>query len=150
MKRLLMISLMALFVLGLPLTAFASRRDYIEERLDEWLEYADDEGYEVIDWDIDELDEDSVITYTIELERGSYVVLAEGGRNITDLDLRAWTEDDYDDDEDPFVEDTLDDNIPVLEFDVRSSETILIEVSVYEFERGEDEGYYCILIMEED
>jgi hypothetical protein len=77
-------------------------------------------------------------------------VIAEGGMNIADLDAAAYYEDDYEDGEDPFVEDILDDNYPILEFDLRHSETIIVEVWVAEYEEDEDNGYYCILFAEED
>jgi hypothetical protein len=149
MNRVLLVGMMALFLLALPLTAYAGR-DYIEGVLEEWTEYAEDEGYELIDWDIDELDDETAITYTLELDRGEYWVVAEGGRNVEDLDLRAYYWDDYDEGDDPFVEDELADNYPMLEFELRQPDTVVIEVFAYEFDPGEDEGYYCILFAEQN
>lgn len=149
MKRPLLISLLAIFILSLPLTAFAGRRDYIEEVLDYWIDYCDDEGYDVFDSDIDMIDDETVITYTTELGRGDYLVIAEGGERIVDLDMAAWYEDEYEDGEEAFVEDLLDDNYPILEFSLRRPETIVIEIWVHEFERHEDSDYFCILIAEE-
>jgi hypothetical protein len=148
MKRALMIGLLAVFILGLPLTALASRRDYIEEVLDYWIDYAEDEGYDVFDSDISRIDDETFITYTVDLERGDYLIIAEGGEHIVNLDMAAWYEDDYEDGEESFVQDLLEDNYPVLEFSLKQSETIVVEVWVEEFERHEDSDYFCILIAE--
>lgn len=149
MNRVLIAGFAALVLLALPMTAYAGR-DYIEGVLEEWIEYAEDEGYDVIDWDIDKLDEETVITYTLDLDSGEYFVVAEGGRDIEDLDLRAYYWDDYDDGDEPFVQDELVDNYPMLEFELRYPDTVVVEVFVYEFDPGEDDGYYCILFAEED
>jgi hypothetical protein len=151
MKKSWLIALAVLFILSLPLAALSAGRgadddeEYIEDVLDEWWEEAEDQGYEVIDWAIDEIDDDTYITYTIDLTRGEYVIVAEGGIGIVNLDMAAWYEDEYDDGDDPFVEDTLDDNYPMLEFELRRSETIVVEVWVEEWERRTDEGLFCIL-----
>ncbi len=151
MKKAIMIGIITAFILSISLTASASRRSYIDHVLDEWIELAVDEDLEVVDYDIDSLDEDySIISYTLDLPRGDYWIVAQGGENITDLDLAAYYEDEYEDDEDPFVADNFDDNYPILEFSLRGYETIVVEVIAWEFERGEDEGYYCILFCEED
>jgi hypothetical protein len=150
MKKFFFIGFVAFLFLALPLMAFASRRGDIEDTLDEWISYAEDEDYTVLDTDYDELNGDDVITYTIDLEEGDYAVLAEGGENIADLDLKGYYQDDYDDGDDPFIEDVLDDNVPILEFSLRHSETIVIEVFAYEYDEDEDNGYYCILFLQEE
>ncbi len=150
MKRALLTFMLVLFVLTIPMSALAGRRSEIEDILDEWMEKAEDEGLDVFDWDIDVLDEDNYyVTYTIELDRGDYAVVAQSDSSIVDIDMAAWYEDEYDDGEDPFEEDTYEDNYPIVEFSLRRTETIVIEIWAVEFDRGEDEGYYCILIAEE-
>jgi len=158
MKKAIFILVTLFIILSLPITSLAAGRgrddddadEYIEDVLDDWWDQAEDEGYEVLDWDIDEIDDETIITYTIDLNRGSYVIVAEGGLNIENLDMAAWYEDDYEDGDDSFIEDLLDDNYPMLEFELRRSETIVIELWVEDWERREDEGLYCILFAAEE
>ncbi|HDS31097.1 MAG TPA: hypothetical protein ENN67_08650, partial [Firmicutes bacterium] len=126
MKKAVFWAFLAIFVIGLPLTAFAGRRDYIEDVLDEWIDYAEDEGYEIIDWDIDQIEEGYTMTYTLELGRGSYWIVAESDYNILDIDLAVFYEDDYEDGEPPFAEDVMEDNYPMLEFELRRRATVVI------------------------
>lgn len=149
MKKYLLTGLLAAFLLCIPLNAFAGSRDYVEDLLDEWWDYAEDENYEIIDWDIDVIDDETIITYTIDLDRGYYVFIAEGGENIVNLDMAAWYQDEYDDGDEPFAEDTYDDNYPIIEFELRNSDTIVIELWVDEFSRRVHEDYYCILFAKE-
>jgi hypothetical protein len=151
MQRILILSVLALFILTLPLVAFASRRSDIEDALDYWTDYADDEGYVVLDSDIDTLDEDEPsVYYTIDLEAGEYVIVAESGEEIENLDMAVYYEDDYEDGDDSFVEDTYDDNFPICEFELDDDETIVVELWVEDFARHEDNGYYCILFTMQD
>jgi hypothetical protein len=151
MNRILLTSLLAIFLLSLPLASFASRRSDIEDSLDEWSNYAEDEGYTIIDTDIDQIDDETYMTYTIDLERGSYSILAQGAEDIINLDMAVYYEDDYEnEDPEPFVEDTYDDNYPIVEFELRHAETIVVEIWVEEFARHVDEDYYCILFAQEE
>lgn len=146
-----MLGLMAAMILLLPLAASANAdRDNVEELLDEWITYAEDEGYTVLDQKVDRVDEETYMIYTIELDPGTYNFLAQGGDNIVDLDMFGYYEDDYDDGDDPFVEDTYGDNYPLLEFTLEDPETIVVEVSAVEFAEDEDRGYFCILFCQEN
>jgi hypothetical protein len=150
MKKYLLMAVFACIIIGLPIIAYANAdRDNVNDLLDQWLDYADENDYNVLDNDVDRVDEDTNMIYTIDLEEGDYVIFAQGGDNIRDLNLFGYYQDDYDDGDDPFIEDTLDDNIPVLEFTLEHSETIVVVVSGERFARGEDRGYYCILFCEE-
>ena len=146
MKKTLIMAALAIFILSLPLTSMASRRSDIEDALDFWIDYAEDEGYEVVDTDIDmfSVDEDDIY-YTITLDPGEYAVVAESGEDILDIDMEAYYEDDWEDGDDPFTSDVLDDNYPIVEFELDRTETIIIRIWVIDYARNQDDGYYCIL-----
>lgn len=152
MKRLsAMLGLAVGMLLLLPLAVSANAdRDNVEELLDEWIDYFEDEDYTVLDTDVAEVNEDTVMTYTIDLRRGHYVILAQGGDNIEDLNLYGYYEDDYEDGDDPFISDEMDDNLPILEFDVNRSDTFVIVAVGESFARRRDSGYFCILFCKED
>jgi hypothetical protein len=146
MKKTLILAFLTIFFLTIPLASFASRRSDIEDALDYWIQYADDENFEVLDTDIDMLSEDEFdIYYTITLDPGSYAFVAQTGEDIPNIDMAAFYEDDYNNGEDPFITDTFDDNYPVLEFDLDRTETIIVELWVVDWARRSDDGYYCIL-----
>jgi hypothetical protein len=150
MKRfLLMMSIMIAIIIALPFAASANAdRDNVEALLDEWLDYADQEDFNVLDSDVDTVDTETIMTYTIDLEEGDYIIFAQSGDNIVDLNLAGYHKDDYDEGNDPFIEDTLDDNVPVLEFTLRHARTLVVTVTPAEFARHKDSGYFCIIFAE--
>jgi hypothetical protein len=116
--------------------------DYIQEQMAWYMDMVQDERYEMIFDEINILDEYEPYTTRITLGRGDYIVYAEGGLGIADLDLRVYDEDGY-----IVAEDTMVDNIPRCEFSVRHSMTFEIEIDPYEMESGWDEGYYLLVIV---
>ena len=144
-KYLLMVVIAGIFI-GLPIIAYANAdEDNVNDLLSQWLDYADENDYTVIDTAVDQVDTETNMIYTIDLHKGDYIIFAQGGDNIVDLNLRGFYQDDYDNGDDPFIEDTLDDNIPVLEFTLDEADTIVVEVSGNDFARHRDQGYFCIL-----
>ncbi len=140
MKQTLFITgiLMALMLVSLP--AFAGSRDYIEDMLDDWVEFTEDEGYEVIYTDIDMIDVDHTIVYTFELEPGMYMFMAEGGKDVEDIDMYV-----YDEDGNELASDILDDNYPFCELEVKSYITVDVEVIAYSFFGGVRKDYLCFV-----
>ena len=151
MNRFLFIFVLAVFIVTMPLTALASRRTDIEDILDDWTDYLEDEDYLVEFTEIEELAEGThVVRYTIEFEEGDWLVIAEGDRNIEDLNMAVWFEDDWEDGDDPIDQDWYDDNYPMCEFELDDEEILVVEIWVEEFTRREDEGYICVLMAKED
>lgn len=116
--------------------------DYIENLMGEYMEMVEQQGYEMIYDEIDLVDEYDTSVVPITLGRGDYIVYAEGGLRIADLDLRVYDEDGY-----IVSEDTLTDNMPVCEFSTYQSESFEIEIEPYEMEPGRDAGYYLLVIV---
>lgn len=116
--------------------------DYILEQMAWHMDMVQDERYEMIYDEVNILDEYEPYTTRITLGRGDYIVYAEGGLGIADLDLRVYDDDGY-----IVAEDTMVDNTPRCEFSVLHSETFEIEIEPYEMESGWDEGYYLLVIV---
>ena len=116
--------------------------DYVEERRGEYMDMIAQMDLQMIYDEIDIVGEYNPATVTITLGRGDYIVYAEAGLRIADLDLRIFDEDGY-----VVSEDTLTDNMPYCEFSVYQSESFEIEIDPYEMEPGWDEGYYLLVIV---
>jgi hypothetical protein len=95
--------------------------------------------------EIDIVGEYNPRTVHITLGRGDYIVYAEAGLRIADLDLRVYDEDGY-----IVSEDTMTDNSPYCEFSVYESESFEIEIDPYEMEPGWDEGYYLLVVVRDE
>ena len=154
MKRLIWLAIIAGIILSIPVIALANRdRDNVEEILSNLIDQADQEGYEIIDTAVDSVDTETNMIYTLDVTPGTYVFYAESGDNIDNLDMSVFLEDDYDNGDDPFVTDDLDNNTPAVQFDVYEDTTIVALVSGVDFARRQDSGYFCILftkLREED
>ncbi|MCK4721086.1 hypothetical protein KAU08_10520, partial [bacterium] len=116
--------------------------DYIQEQMAWYMDMVQDEHYEMIFDEVNSLANYESYTTRITLGRGDYIVYAEGGLGIADLDLRVYDEDGY-----IVAEDTMADNIPRCEFSVRHSMTFEIEIDPYEMESGWDESYYLLVVV---
>jgi hypothetical protein len=114
---------------------------FVEDLMDEYMDIVDYEGYEMIFDDIDVVEEDYFMTYTITLGRGDYYLYAEGGLNIEDLDVYVYDERDRE-----VASDDLEDVYCYLEFHVSESQDFTVEVEPYTMVSGEDEGYYLLVI----
>jgi len=122
----------------------ADDREYIEGVRGEYMEMVIDRGYDMIFDQVEMLESGKPGTVRITLGRGDYIVFAEGGLAIADLDLRVYDEDGY-----VVSEDTLTDSAPVCEFSTRESSTFEIEIEPYEMEPGYRQGYYLLIVVRE-
>lgn len=128
----------AFLIAALP--AYAGSRSYANDQLDYWVDYANDEGYEVFYTNVDRLYEDDSVSYFFELDPGYYYFVAEGGEDTEDIDMYV-----YDEDGNEIVSDTLDDNYPICEIEVYESTEIEVEVVAYSFMGREDSDYFCFV-----
>jgi hypothetical protein len=118
--------------------------DYVNGLHLEAMDQIASEGYQNIFDQVDMLYTTEPEMVHITLGRGDYIVYAEGGLRIRDLDLSV-----YDEDGDLVAEDTLDDNAPYCEFSTRDSSSFDIDITPYEMESGWESGYYLIVIVRE-
>ncbi len=130
--------LLAVLVAALP--ASAGSRRYAENLLDDWVEIAADMAYEAFYTDVDMIDIDHTVSYYFDLESGSYYFLAEGGEDTEDIDMYIYDEDGYELDSD-----TLTDNYPMVEIEIRRAQEIEVEIVAYSFYGREYEDYYCFV-----
>ncbi len=123
-------------------------RARMEASLDESISLMSDMGYEALQWDTGLVSSDQMWTYSFPVEQGhSYLILAKGGDDITDLDLYVYHEKEHEDGE-PFISDSQTDAVPVVEFSADRSETVKVDVLAYAFVTGVTKDYYCILFCE--
>ncbi len=112
---------------------------YIHDQLDVLRESYSIGGYELVDSGFEMLSvDDEIYVFEIELDAGNYTIEADGGMVITDLDMAV-----LDDKESLLGEDTLPDNYPIVDFELKKSQVITIEISVYQFAEGYTEDYFC-------
>jgi hypothetical protein len=140
MKRICIYLGIFLAVVILALPASAGSRRYAQNTLDDWTQYVADEGYEVFYSDIDMIDDENSVSYYLDLEPGSYILIAEGGEDLEDIDMYVYDSDGYELDSD-----TLADNYPICQIDLRYPEEIEVEIIAYSFVGREYEDYYCFV-----
>jgi len=116
--------------------------DYINEMMGAYMELVEDENYEMIYDEIDILDWNDIKTVTLTVGRGDYIVYAEAGLRIEDLDLYV-----YDEYGDIVAEDTLVNEYPMVEFSTRHSATFEIDIEPYSMFDNWDEGYYLLVVV---
>jgi len=143
MRSLSLLSILAglVLIIANPVQADTDR-DYIENKLDEWIQYAENLGYEVIESDIGTVDEDSIFYYG--LGPGRYHAYSESSEGITDLDMTA-----RDDWGNEIAGDTMADSFPVLEFRLNDWQEVEFEIDVYASEGDYGRGYYCFVLARE-
>jgi len=134
--------LMAVMILAVPV--IAGSRSYVQDLSDEWIEYAEDEGYEVFYTDIDMIDDENSISYYLDLEPGYYYFVAEGGEDTEDIDMYVYDSDGYE-----LASDTMADNYPICEIELRYPDEIEIEIVAYSFYGREYEDYFCFVAAAE-
>jgi hypothetical protein len=150
MKRLIWLAVIAGIILSIPVIALANRdSDNVEEILSGLIDQADQESYDIIDTAVDSVDTETNMIYTLDVTPGTYIIYAESGDNIDNLDLAVFLEEDYDNGDDPFAVDDLDNSTPAVQFDVYEDTTIVALVSGVDFARRQDSGYFCILFCKE-
>jgi len=140
MKKMYIFAMLIICILAAAIPAFAGSRSYANDLLDEWISYADEQGYEVFYSNVDRIDGGSSVSYYYDLEPGNYFFVAEGGQNTEDLDMYV-----YDEDGNEIVSDELADNYPMCEVQVTSSTSIEVEVVAYTFTDREDSDYFCFV-----
>ncbi|MCX6646893.1 MAG: hypothetical protein NTY09_11170 [bacterium] len=140
MKKVYVFAALIVCFLIAALPAFAGSRSYANDLLDEWMAYADEQGYEVFYSNVDRIDTDNSVSYYYDLEPGNYYFVAEGGEDTEDLDMYV-----YDEDGNEIVSDELDDNYPMCEVLVNESTSIEVEVIAYSFSGHEDSDYFCFV-----
>jgi len=116
-------------------------RSYIENRLDDLRNRADDDDLRPVMEEIGETSDSE--TYEINLPRGRYVAFAAGGSSIEDLDLSISDEGGR-----VIAEDTQLDADPAVWFDIDHTTQVEIQVSVWTFAPGSFSDYYCLLVCE--
>jgi hypothetical protein len=118
-------------------------RDSAEQKLDDLIDYADDNDLRVIHANVDRITD--TINYQFTLDRGRYAVYVSGDDDIDDLDLTVYEDwGDY-----ILAEDRETDADPAVWFRLDRRETVTIEVEVWSFDGWADEGYFAFMIAEE-
>jgi hypothetical protein len=151
MRKFIWMAIIAGIILTIPLVVLANRdSDNVESILNDLLDQAaEDSNYEIIDSKVDYVDTETNMIYTLDVTPGTYLIYAEGGDNIDNLDMSVYLEEDYNNNGDPFVVDDFDNNTPSVQFDVYEDTTIIAEVSGVDFARRQDTGYFCIIFAKE-
>jgi len=121
----------------------SSQRDFVQDQLDKWVNYAEDLGYEVIETEVGTISDSRSFMYS--LPDGTYHVYAEGGSGIKDLDLFVYNERG-----DEIGSDTMADSYPTANFSLGGYEETELELEVTRFERHMSHGYFCLVIARED
>jgi hypothetical protein len=131
-----------LLVVAYPASATRSDGGYIDDKLQEWIEYAEDLDYRVIETQIDSIR--TTRSYQFDLDPGTYHAFAEGDRNIVDLDMVA-----YDDYGFELGSDYMSDNFPYVTFELDSYEEVEFIITAYSFESMRDRGDFCFVLARE-
>ncbi len=143
MRILPILSIIICFLIIMATPAAAdSRRDYIEDKLDYWIDYAEDLDYEVIETEFGTIRSEKSHFYN--LPPGEYHAYAEGGRRIDDLDMvasesRGWELD----------SDHMSDNFPVVSFTLNDWQEVEFELTVFRYNDWADSDYYCLVVSRE-
>jgi len=126
-------------ILRLGGTSKNERMKYIEDKLlalEETYIYEDTVVYDTGYYEISE--SENVVTFEFELEPGSYFSEAQGGVAVTNLDMYA-----YDESGELLSEDTLDDNFPIIDFEIYELQTVEIVIEVVAFAPGFEEDFFA-------
>ena len=136
------LAVILLILLASPASADQKQR-HIEDRLDYWVEFAEDLDYYVIDTRIDDISENRALRYS--LPPGEYHVYAEGGQNISDLDMTVIDDDGWE-----LGFDSMADNFPTVSFHLDSWGDIEINLEVWNREGWDSSDNYCFVLSRED
>jgi len=122
--------------------------EYIEDKFDQWIEYAEDLGYDIIEAGIYDIRSSESLWF--DLGPGEYHVYAEGGRNIEDLDMIVYDNWGYE-----LASDFMADNFPIGEFTLYEWQDVEFELSVFEqgtyggYGRNYQDGRFCFVLAME-
>lgn len=119
-----------------------TRRDFIEERLDNWIRFAEDLDYEIIGVEVETISHGRSIYFY--LEPGIYHAYAEGGVRIEDLDMEV-----IDGRGREIASDFMSDNYPVVEFELWDGGEIEFRLNVFDSISHGGSGYYCFVLARE-
>jgi len=133
---------MILITASPALADWRDRDNDIEDTLHEWIEYAEDLGYDVIETRIDYISDDRTIY--MELGPGEYHAYAEGGRGVGDLDMTVYGDWGYE-----LGSDFLADNYPIVDFRIDDWQEVVFELSDYEHDGWSDGGEFCFVLAQE-
>jgi hypothetical protein len=117
-------------------------KNTMEDKLDKWVKYVEDLGYEVIDSTINSIRYSDTISY--DLKPGTYHAYAEGSSNIRDLNMSAT-----DERGNQLDSDTEDDNTPAISFKIRKSQTVEFDIEVVSFRGLTWPAKYCFVLARE-
>jgi len=129
------------FLIGGPVWA-NERRDYAEDRMDEWIDYAESQGYEVIEAFVDNIGSERTLSF--DLEPGEYEAYAEGDERIDDLDMVVRGERGRE-----LASDFMADSFPIVSFRLDDWQEVEFELTVFEFSTNARDGYFCFVLARE-
>lgn len=138
MRRITMLAVILVLLPLMALPASAGSRSLVEGMVDDWVNLAERDGFEVIRTEVAQI-EDSV-SYTLDLEPGTYRFYAEGGENLEDLDMFV-----YDDAGDLLDSDELNDNYPICDVVLNDRQSVTVTLTVYSFTEDKKGDYFCFI-----
>ncbi len=113
------------------------------ERMELLVEAIYEEDYVIAHIEVDKLYEGQQYSFTrVLLEENNYKVIGVGGWGIKDLDVRI-----EDSAGEVIDEDTTDDNVPIVNANVPSSQRYTIRTLAYELEEGVEESEYFFIVV---
>jgi hypothetical protein len=113
--------------------------DYIYDKLDEWIDYAESLDYDVVEARVESVNESRSIL--IELAPGEYEAYAEGGQDIADLDMIVYDDRGYE-----LGSDFLVDNYPIVNFSIRDWQEVEFVLEVFEYDGWQERGEFCFVL----
>ena len=120
---------------------FQEDLDYVQQARAQYMDLLVEEDLENIFDEVNVVEGYGYKTYTITLGAGDYVVFAEGGLKIADVDLRI-----YDPEGILLCEDTETSVIGTCDFNVPKSGDYDLEIEAYDMVGDSDEGYFVIVV----
>lgn len=128
MKKLVLLSLVALFPFMSSSLQAQSYADEVWDQLQGWYEDYSDEGYNVENYVVGMLDENDTDSLTFWLDgRTDYTIVGVCDEDCGDIDLTV-----FDDDGDMVDEDLLRDNFPIVHVSPSRDGAYTIDVDMYE------------------
>jgi|TARA_B110000483_G_scaffold217811_1_gene270566 hypothetical protein len=128
MKKLVLLSLVALFPFMSSSLQAQGYADDVWAQLQDWYDDYSDRGYSVENYIVGKLDEDDSDSWTFWLDgRSDYTIIGVCDDDCGDIDLTI-----LDDDNDVVAEDLLEDDYPIVNVSPRRDGAYTIDVDMYE------------------
>jgi hypothetical protein len=128
MKKLVLLSLVALFPFMSSSLQAQGYADDVWAQLQDWYDDYSDRGYSVENYIVGKLDEDDSDSWTFWLDgRSDYTIIGVCDDDCGDIDLTI-----LDDDNDVVAEDLLEDDYPIVNVSPRKDGAYTIDVDMYE------------------